>query len=112
MVELATNDLVKAIKETPTYVTYINEKNRIMENPFILSLLDEYNRLDKKITSTRIAQIEPSETELSRYQQLATLLHTSDESKDFMLAKIAVQVQVGKVVQSLVKELTLLEFDI
>ena len=111
MLQQATQTLVELIKETPTYSNYINEKNRVHENPFIVSLLGEYNRLDKKLTSSRIAQIEPSGDELERFQQLAVLLHTSDDSKDFMLAKIAVQVQVEKIIKSLIKELNLLEFD-
>ena len=97
----ATEALAAVIRDSEEYRQYKDFKDAVMENDTNKALLKEYQRTQTKLQMAAVSGHEADADDVSRFQQLSSLLYMNPDVAQYLLSQMRVQQQLSEVFQAL-----------
>ncbi|MEA5013175.1 MAG: YlbF family regulator [Candidatus Limiplasma sp.] len=110
-IEVATERLAQAIRESEEYILYSGLKEAVMSDETNRTLLKEYQKTQAVLQMAAMAGKEADEDTVQRFSQLSSLLYMNNEVAQYLLAQLRVQKLAGDVFGQLAAAAGL-EFDL
>lgn len=110
-IELATQRLAQAIRESEEYILYSGLKDAVMSDETNKTLLKEYQKAQTVLQMAAMAGKDADEDTVQRFSQLSSLLYMNNQVAQYLLAQLRVQKLAGDVFSRLA-EAAGLEFEL
>lgn len=106
-VDQATAQLLKAIRETDTYTSYIQLKESVLSDAVNQMLLERFVRAQSQLQLAAFAGVAASDEDTANFEYLSGLVYQSEEMTDYLLAQMRVQQLVAKTMSTISQEVGL-----
>lgn len=97
MIEMATQRLAAAIRESEEYILYSSLREAVMSDDTNRALLKEYQKAQTALQMAAMAGKQADEDAVQRFSQLSSLLYLNNEVAQYLLAQLRMQKLAGDV---------------
>lgn len=91
--------LADELKQSDEYKSFHALRTQIEENQGLKALLNEYHRAQFELQMEQLSGNEVNQEKLKRFSDIASLLNSSEEANDFLLAELRLRNLVGEIIK-------------